>query len=277
MALVQCNFLSKALMRNVPINVIIPTDKLTFPGMPAREDKPYKTLYLLHGVMGSHIDWICGTNIQRWADEKNLVVVMPAGDNRFYTDGASPDAKYSRYIGEDLIEFTRKTFPLSHKREDTFIAGLSMGGYGALYNGLRHNEVFGYVAGLSAADIIPNLQERKADGQTIFDSRIYAEACFGDLDHVMETDMNLKWRAAQIAKEHLTAPKLYLTVGVDDFLLEANRALEKSFREAGLDVTYVEGPGAHEWDFWDRNIKKVLEWLPLEGNETGIDSGNIGK
>ena len=86
MALIQVNFMSKSLMRTVPVNVILPTDKMTFPGMPVREEKPYKTLYLLHGVFGSYIDWVSGTNIQRWAEEQDLAVVMPSGENRFYTD-----------------------------------------------------------------------------------------------------------------------------------------------------------------------------------------------
>ena len=77
MALIQVNFMSKSLMRTVNMNVILPVDKIIFPGTPMREDKPHKTLYLLHGVFGNYTDWVCGTNIQRWAEENNLAVVMP--------------------------------------------------------------------------------------------------------------------------------------------------------------------------------------------------------
>lgn len=77
MAYLQMSILSQSLMRTVSVNVILPVDKLVFPGMPQREEKPYKTLYLLHGMFGSYVDWVNGTNIQRWAEEKNLVVVMP--------------------------------------------------------------------------------------------------------------------------------------------------------------------------------------------------------
>ena len=277
MALIQVNFMSKSLMRTVPVNVILPTDKMTFPGMPVREEKPYKTLYLLHGVFGSYIDWVSGTNIQRWAEEQDLAVVMPSGENRFYTDGELPDAKYSQFIGEELVEQTRKMFPLSRKREDTFICGLSMGGYGSLYNGLRHNETFGCVAALSGANIVEGLGNRTAEGKTVFDSLAYAEACFGDLSKVMETDKNLRWRAKQMVNEKLTLPKIYIACGTEDGGVKSNHDLADYLQSLNMDVTYEEGPGAHEWDFWNRYIKHVLDWLPLENNGAGINSGNVAK
>ena len=83
MALLQMNLLSKSLMRTVPVNVILPADKMVFPGMPKREEKPYKTLYLLHGIFGNYTDWVCGTRIQRYAEENDLAVVMPSGDHAF--------------------------------------------------------------------------------------------------------------------------------------------------------------------------------------------------
>src|SRR5690606_5786585 len=108
MALLQVNFMSKSLARTVPMNVILPVDKMTFPGMPVREDKPYKTLYLLHGVFGNYTDWVTGTNIQRWAEEKDLVVVMPSGDNMFYVDNPGVNNFYGEFIGKELVEITRK-------------------------------------------------------------------------------------------------------------------------------------------------------------------------
>ena len=129
MAFIQVSFMSKTLMRTVPLQVILPVDKFTF-GQPEREEKPFKTLYLLHGIFGNETDWVHGTRIQRWAEEKNLAVVMPAGENAFYVDQPSIGAMHGQFIGEELVEITRKMFPLSRKREDTFIGGLSMGGFG---------------------------------------------------------------------------------------------------------------------------------------------------
>ena len=155
MASFLVNFTSQSLGRTVPVYVILPTDKMYFPGMPVRtQGKPYKTLYLLHGVLGNYTDWLHGTRIQRWAEENDLAVVMPSGDNAFYVDQPWNCNYYSKFIGEELVNFTRKSFPLSHNREDTYIAGLSMGGYGALHNGLKYHETFGYIAGLSAALVV---------------------------------------------------------------------------------------------------------------------------
>lgn len=276
MALIQANIMAKSLMRTVPINVILPADKMTFPGMPEREEKPFKTLYLLHGVFGSYIDWVSGTNIQRWAEEKDLAVVMPSGDNRFYVDQPASNDLYGEFIGKDLVETTRKMFPLSRNREDTYIAGLSMGGYGAIRNGLKYHDTFGCVAGLSSALLIDDLDKRTNDGPFFLNSRAYAESCFGDLSKAVGSDLDPKWLARKLVEEKGDIPKLYLACGVDDGLLGANQELRDYLLGLGIDVTYEEGAGAHEWDFWNRYIKRVLDWLPLEGNGAGMNSGNVG-
>lgn len=123
MALIQADFFSPSLMRTVTINVILPTDKMVFPGMPVPEKKPLKTLYLLHGIFGNYTDWVTGTRLQAWAQDKGLCVVMPSGENRFYVDNPESENYYGKFIGEDLVNFTRDTFRLSDKREDTFIGG----------------------------------------------------------------------------------------------------------------------------------------------------------
>ena len=275
MALIQVNFLSKTLMRTVPVNVILPVDKLAFPGMPVREDKPYKTLYLLHGVFGNYTDWVSGTNIQRWAEEKNLAVVMPSGDNMFYVDNPGVNNYYGEFIGRELVEITRKMFPLSHKKEDTFIAGLSMGGYGAIRNGLKYHDTFGCIAGLSSALLTDGIENRSDDVDFFIESRSYAQGCFGDLTKVTDSDKNPKWLAKKLAEEKIEMPKIYMACGDSDFLLAANRDFKEYLEGLGVPVTFEEGVGAHEWDFWNRYIKKVLDWLPLENNDAGINSGNI--
>ena len=175
MAFIQVSFMSKTLMRTVPLQVILPVDKFTF-GQPEREEKPFKTLYLLHGIFGNETDWVHGTRIQRWAEEKNLAVVMPAGENAFYVDQPSIGAMHGQFIGEELVEITRKMFPLSRKREDTFIGGLSMGGFGALRNGLKYHDTFGAVICLSGAlHVLENPEESRAD------SFAHEEGYFGNL------------------------------------------------------------------------------------------------
>jgi len=276
MALIQVNFMSKTLMRTVPMNVILPVDKMVFPGMIAREDKPYKTLYLLHGVFGNYTDWISGTNVQRWAEENDLVVVMPSGDNMFYVDNPGVNNYYGEFIGKELVEMTRKMFPISHEREDTYIAGLSMGGYGALRNGLKYNDTFGCIAGLSSALIIDGIENRTNDVPFFIESRSYAEGCFGDLRKVADSDMNPKWLAKKLVEDKGDIPKIYMACGESDFLLKANDDFKNYLDELGIEAIFEVGPGAHEWDFWNTYIKKVIEWLPLEKNGAGVNSGNVG-
>lgn len=276
MAYLQMSIFSHSLMRTVLVNVILPVDKVVFPGMSVREDKPYKTLYLLHGVFGSHVDWINGTNIQRWAEEKDLAVVMPAGENMFYVDQEASHNYYGEFIGKELVELTRKMFPLSHKKEDTYIAGLSMGGYGAVRNGLKYHETFGCIAGLSVAAITDDIDQRTDDIPFFLESRSYAESIFGDLTKVKESDKNPKWLARKLVEEQAALPKIYMACGLQDSLLPNNRGLQECLKDLGYDVTYEETPGAHEWDFWNCHIKKVLDWLPLEEKQAGMNSGNVG-
>ena len=267
MALIQVNYLSKALFRTVPLNVILPVDKISFQtGGYVDHHEPYKTLYLLHGLLGNYTDWVTGTRIQRYAEEKNLAVVMPSGDNAFYIDGITPNNDYGTFVGEELVNITRRMFPLSDRKEDTFIAGLSMGGYGAVRNGLKYAGTFGYIAGLSSA---LHILDRNADN-------VAGEGgVFGDLEEARRSDKNPAVLLEKLKKSGKDIPKIYLTCGLQDSLLDANRRYRDLFREAGADITYVEEDGGHEWDFWDRQIKKVIDWLPLDQKEYGLGSGNV--
>lgn len=276
MAFIQMNLLSKTLMRTVPVNVILPVDKMVFPGMPVREDKPYKTLYLLHGVFGNYTDWVCGTRIQRYAEENDLVVIMPSGDNAFYVDQPAGNNFYGEFIGRELVEITRKMFPLSHKREDTFIGGLSMGGFGALRNGLKYSDTFGYIVSLSGALHLEQMAARTEEAPFFLESKSYAEACFGDLSEVLESDKNPRWLVKQLKKGKKEIPEIYMACGDQDHLLPVNKDMAKFLKEQGVRVTLEIGPGNHEWDFWDAYIKKAIEWLPTEKNGLGVNSGNIG-
>jgi S-formylglutathione hydrolase FrmB len=277
MAFLQVNLLSSTLMRTVPVNVILPVDKLRTPGKPVREDKPYKTLYLLHGILGNYTDWVNGTRIQRFAEENDLAVVMPSGDNSFYVDQPEANNNYGEFIGRELVELTRKMFPLSHEREDTFIGGLSMGGFGAIRNGLKYHDTFGYIAALSSALIVKGMPQRTNDSTNFAVRRDYAESCFGNLDQVLESDKNPEYLVKQLKKEGARIPEIYMACGDADRLLGVNQEFADFLKKEGVKVTFEIGKGDHEWDFWDTYIRKAIEWLPTENSGLGINSGNIGK
>jgi len=266
MALIQVNYVSNALQRTVPLQVILPVDKLTSDGrLPA--PKKYKTLYLLHGWLGNCTDWVSGTRIQRWAEESDLAVVMPSGDNAFYVNSPNPVNRYGDFIGQELVEVTRRMFPLSHKREDTFIGGLSMGGFGALRNGLNFPKTFGAVICLSGAvDIL--------SAPKVGEDLVLGEAMFGPLEEAVRSDKNPRVLIEKLKKAKVR-PSIYLCCGTEDRLLPQSRAFRTLLEDAGFDLTYVEGPGNHNWDFWDTYIKKALDWLPLDDLSQGKNSGNI--
>lgn len=265
MALIQVNFTSSSLMRMVPVQVILPVEKLS--GKEAAAERVlFPTLYLLHGVTGNYTDWVSRTNIQRWAEAKNLAVVMPSGDNGFYVDRPESHNYYGEFVGRELVEIMRSMFPLSRRREDTFIAGLSMGGYGAVRNGLKYHDVYSCIAGLSTANIVVGIDKRTNDATYYLGRRDFAESIFGDLSKVEDSDKNPQWLAEKLAAAGVDLPGIYLACGTEDPLLEGNRKLRDCLRSAGANVTYEEGPGGHEWDFWDRYIQRVLDWLPLGNN-----------
>lgn len=254
MALIQVNYTSKALYRTVPLQVILPADRFDADANRYLLDDAhrYKTLYLLHGLLGNYTDWVSKTRIQDWAEEKNLAVVMPSGDNAFYFKSRTPWNDYETFIGEELPAMTRRMFPLSEKREDTFIAGLSMGGYGALRNGILFSDTFSHIAGLSSAlHIFDDLAEEAHPG------------LFDDLKEASKSTLNPVVAAREMFREKKDIPRFYMACGRQDDLMKVNEDFRDFLREQGADVVWDEEDAGHDWVFWDSQIRKVLDWLPL--------------
>lgn len=244
MASITLSFHSEALERTVPLRALVPLEDAPRVPMPA--------MYLLHGLYGSEQDWFQYTRVILWARAKGLAVFCPAGENGFYVNQADTGEAYMRYVGEELPAFTRRLFPLSSRREDTFIAGLSMGGYGALNAGLTYPETFGKVAALSAA-LRPWKRMDKPQGGCV-QRPAYARALFGQ-----DTE---PWNTLTLARQcGARAPELWLSCGAQDDLLEENIALVDGLRQAGIPAYFDQPPGAHNWDFWDREIQRVIDWL----------------
>lgn len=274
MAILQAQIYSDALQRPVPISVILPSDKTDMEGKRCAKP-PFKTLYLLHGIFGDHTDWITNTRIVRWAMDHDIAVVMPAGENHFYMNMPGEGSDYGDFIGKELVELTREMFPLSEKREDTYIGGLSMGGGGALLNGLRNPDTFGGIISLSAAiqskDSIPTSD----DSASILGRKSFYKACTGHTAYDFEGSVDdlQVWLEKAAARDD--KPRMYVACGTDDFLLPKSHKLKQDLVEHGFEVTYDEQPGGHDWDFWDQQIQKVIAWISPEA-EAGISSGNVG-
>ena len=220
MALIQASFMSECLTRQVAFNVILPTDRFG-PTMPKEE--PIKALYLLHGVTGSSSFWLTASALGSLSAMHNLAIIMPDGENHFYTDDEDWFGfKWGEYVGKELVEYTRNIFPLSRRREDTLIGGVSMGGYGAILNGLRYPETFGHIVGISNALVTRDVQRRADTGSDGF-SRGYFESIFGDLDKVSGS-IHDPWAAAeQLRNSGRPLPTIYQAVGTEDFLYPVNQ------------------------------------------------------
>lgn len=260
MAILSCNFISRSLGRTVPFTAVLPT--INFMQMIDESSeiytnpKPYRTLYLLHGIGNNHIDWIAGTRIAHYAEEHGLAVIMPAGENRFYTDNNEFD-RYGQYIGSELVRATRAMFNLSHRREDTFIGGLSMGGYGALRNGLKYCDTFGGIIALSSALVVDDAKNAPADAPVFFGRRSYFERVFGDLSQLEGSDNDLR----ELTRKNAEKTNMYIACGTEDTLIEKNRELKAFLEQNGVRLTYEEGLGGHEWQFWDTYIQKGVAWI----------------
>lgn len=258
MAFIDCHFFSETLGFNTSMYVILPQTAKGQIGVRSEAgDGRHPVLYLLHGRSDDHTIWLRRTSIERYVAPLGLAVVMPNVHRSFYTDMAE-GSNYWTFISEELPAVARSFFPLAAERERNFVAGLSMGGYGALKLGLSRPESFAAAASLSGvADIcdFANKERQQAEIRRIFGDPATLPGSRSDLFHL----------ADELAARDVQKPRLYQCCGTEDFLYEGNVRLREHLRGAGLDLTYEEGPGAHEWGYWDTHIQRVLGWLPLSG------------
>ena len=263
MAVINVNYFSHALMRYTDITVVLPIEPSAFPPPPGVEppdlDAPFKTIYLLHGFLGNHHDWLQGTRLDEYCEMYHMAVVCPSGENSFFIDDKKRDAFYERMVSKELVEQTRRMFPLSKKREDTMIAGLSMGGYGAIYNGLKNHEVFGSIAAFSSALITDMVASGTEENPMI--SMDYYLHTFGNPADIIGSDVDPKALASRLVASGADRPKLFMACGTEDFLLAPNRSLDAHLTEIGYGHEYYESPGGHEWNFWEEYIQKAMRWF----------------
>jgi len=258
MALIHCDLFSEVLGLSTSMCVILPQTTTGQIGMPSvASGRRHPTLWLLHGLSDDHTIWQRRTSIERYAAPLGLAVVMPAVHRSFYAD-TTFGYRYWTFVSEELPALARSFFPLSAAREDNFVAGLSMGGYGAFKLALRCPDRFAAAASLSGA-----LDMAAPPDET--DEAFLAELghVFGDLDRFPGSDNDLMALAAKVAASAGPKPALYASCGTEDFLHGHNTRFRDHARRLGLDLTYEEGPGDHQWAHWDRQIQRVLEWLPL--------------
>lgn len=252
MAFIELHFHSDALGRSVAANVILPENTDTMIGMETTDTKGVKTIYLLHGLTDDHTTWMRRSSIERYASERGIAVVMPNVDRSWYTD-TTYSAKYFTYITEELPAICSKFFKqISGKREDTYIGGLSMGGYGAVKAAFTYPEKYAGCVSLSGALDVQECYRKYAQGE--WDS-IFGEAEYtGSANDVFFLSKKAVDREAEL-------PRVFMWCGLDDGLLDINRRFHDHLEELSIPHIYLESEGRHNWKWWDMYIQDAIDYL----------------
>lgn len=265
MAVMTCNYFSYTLKHNITINVFIPTpegnEQITNDDV--KKQYHYKeglpVVYLLHGAYGNYSSWLRSSNVERYAQKHCCALVMASADNSFYQDMYHGNA-YATFFTKELPAFVKSIFPISDKREDTHIAGFSMGGYGAWYLALSNPDKYGKAASMSGALDIASVY--KANISDI----IQGPFAWND---IFEKPEDLEGSQADLFKLYDDCvlsgiiPELYHSCGTDDFLYEMNLSVKARLNQKNASFKYEENEGGHNWDFWDKYIQHIFEWIFL--------------
>lgn len=249
---IECNYISKCLERAVDISLVLPspvyvdTIGLPFSDPNYTPQAKYPVVYLLHGIGNDHRSWFGYTRAELYAEEHNIALVAFSGENKFYIDHGKE--KWEEFLQEELPTLIAGYFPVSQRPEDTYLAGLSMGGYGAMLNGLHAPE------------------------------RYHAVGCFSGAIDKLEYDKTPENRQrydihtllASALDNGIRLPEFYLSCGEDDFIYESSLRLAKNMEALGVCHHWSSVPGyRHEWRFWDSQLEQFLNWLPRTDDYAG--------
>jgi putative tributyrin esterase len=257
MALLTCSFYSKALKFRTKIEVYLPQpDRESPPWTVNNPSSKFPVLYLLHGYSNDENEWTRFSTFGQYIEDYPVVVVMPSLQRSTYVD-ISSSHRYWTYLSEELPAIAQSFFPISDLREDTFVAGISMGGYGAFKLGLTFPER--YAAAASFIGVL-NLHQESVKSWWKDDVRLN----FGENTALEGGPHDLFHLARQMAALPGPKTRLYACTGTEDFVYDGNRAFKSLAESLGLDLTYADGPGDHSWSYVDPMIPRMLAWLRLQ-------------
>ncbi len=250
----SCDFFSEALQVCASFELLVPQPKWGgVSGSTGAERPAYPVLYLLHGLSDDHTIWHRRTAIERMVDSVGLVVVMPAVNRSYYADQAN-GYRYFSYVADELPQLVKKILPVSSARADTFVAGNSMGGYGAYKLALTYPERYAAAVSFSGLLDLNRLATFITTGSQF--SKQEMERSWGDLNKVPGGPNDLLALLENNVRKGAALPSLHACCGKDDFLLDHNHAFVEAAKRLGVPLDYIENDGAHNWDYWD----KMLPW-----------------
>ncbi|NLK99046.1 MAG: esterase family protein [Clostridiales bacterium] len=253
MGLMHFSFLPQSLGFHTNVYVILPYDN-------SMDIKPYKVLYLLHGGAGNAQDWTRFTSIERYAEEHKIAVVMPeVGGSSFYADMVH-GYKYYSYLTEELPMVLNCFLPLSDRREDRFVAGLSMGGYGAFKWAFDKPEYFSAAGNFSGFSFIDEILSEDLAHLSKKDKQGISALAWGSIDNLLETKSDTRYMVTNAVENKVDLPRLYAAIGTEDFSYEHGQRYLEFMRTNGVEVKYEEMPGAHDWNVWDQVVNRFIKW-----------------
>ncbi len=263
MAVVDVDFISYTLKRQVHFKALIPTDNFYRPDRPETEfqTNPARTLYLLHGYTGCCNDFLYGSSIFQLAIQHNMAVIMPNGENAFYLEDWEKNEDFSKFVGKELVDFTRSMFRLSTRREDTYIGGMSMGGYGALINALRYPQTFSKVISISGAYVELEFADQKLYIRDFNSDEAYQKKVFGDVETMRQRNVDPRFCMEEIKRQGMPMPEIYFACGEQDFMIDQNRKLHRYMKDNEIPHVYHEGEGVHDWSYWNPHLIQAMVWL----------------
>lgn len=262
MANYEISLYLNSLRRQGSFKMMIPNDQRVESPVDSPLASPYqrrgmKTLFLLHGYTGMAGNWVP----EELAQKYHFAIVMPSCENGFYLNGLSTGHDFASLVGEELVDYIRRTFGLAQTPEDTCVMGLSMGGFGALHTALAYPETFSKAAALSSALIVHEIAHMKEGESNGVANYAYYHECFGDLETVEERDCNPETLVRRLKQEGKKLPEIFMACGTEDFLLEPNRAFHRFLEAENVPHEYHEGPGQHDMQFWSSWVPHTVEWM----------------
>ncbi len=270
MALIHCSMGSDALGMTTDFHVVLPEATQDI----RNKNQLFPTLYLLHGASDNYSNWVRFTSIERYAQERKIAVIMPEAGLSFYNNMPNGYAYYT-FISEELPAYTRVLFPLSRKREDTYVAGLSMGGYGAVRIGLSNPEKFAAIGTFSGAVDITSMSNTEVGFMEETATQDMMERAFGvrNTELMKGTDSDPSALLKRFQDRPQEMPKIYQSCGTKDFLYIQNQTFRKTAEKYGLPVCYEEWEGDHNWPFWNESIQRFFDWIgEKEVYQYGMDT-----
>jgi S-formylglutathione hydrolase FrmB len=248
MALFRIDHVPETVKVNLPLNVILP-DPGRMGDLPVARRK---LLYLLHGLSDDASAWQRYSSIETVANAYGLVVVMPSVGRSFYIDQPNGQ-KYFTYITQELPQYLKDVFGLAPRREDTLLAGLSMGGYGAIKAALLRPEMYAAVAAFSGVLSLDIMHIHPDD-----ESRLEFSFLFGDLARLPGSEHDPAVWLQRAAPNPGILPRLYIACGRQDDLYPLNRQFLSACQSLGVRMDYYEEDARHDWFFWDTQVKRFL-------------------